>query len=181
MREAFALRLAKPGDIPALAGLISLSVHGLQADTYSSAQREAALGTAFGVDRQLISDGTYFVAEAPGAGIVGCGGWSRRQAEFGSDDFHAAGEALLDPARDSARVRAFFVRPDWARRGIGRAILDASEAAARAAGFREGILVATLAGVPLYAAGGWREAGRLEAPLPGGVLLPLVRMTKRLA
>jgi len=139
-------------DVPALEGLIPLSVRTLQAAHYSPAQMEAALGPVFGVDRHLIADGTYFVAEQDGQ-IVGCGGWSRRKSLFGGDAARECSEdSLLDPVRDPARIRAFFVHPAWARRGIGRAILAACESAIVAARFPVAELVATLAGEPLYAA-----------------------------
>ena len=139
---------------------------------------DAALGPVFGVDRQLIRDGTYFVIEADGR-LVACGGWSRRRAVFGGDRERPGEDAALDPARDPARIRAFFVHPQWARRGLGRALLAACEAAIVAAGFRRAVLVATLAGEPLYAAGGYRVEERYDAPLPGGRGLPVVRMGKR--
>jgi len=138
---------------------------------------EAALGPVFGVDRQLIRDGTYFVVEQDG-GIVGCGGWSRRRAVFGGDRDRA--DASLDPALDPARVRAFFVHPHWARRGIGRRILAACEEAIRDAGFQSAILVASLAGEPLYAASGYLVLERYDVPLGGGLALPVVRMSKDL-
>ncbi len=175
--DSFVLRLAREGDIPVLENLIELSVRELQAPAYSTAQMDAALGPVFGVDRQLIADGTYFVVEHEGE-VVGCGGWSRRRAVFGGDLARAGEDGKLDPACDPARVRAFFVHPNWARRGIGRSILTASEAAISAAGFREAILVATLTGEPLYAACGYAVAERYEVPLAGRVLLPVVRMTK---
>lgn len=177
MTEAFALRLAGEGDVAALEVLIPQSVRGLQAGFYSSAQREAALGSVFGVDRELIGDGTYFVVEQAG-GIVGCGGWSRRSAVFGGDRARLAGDAALDPARDAARIRAFFVHPDWARRGIGRALLYACEAAIVAGSFRKALLVATLAGEPLYAASGYTVEERYEVPLSDSLTLPVVRMVK---
>lgn len=176
----FSLRPAREADIPVLEELIPLSVRGLQKATYSPAQMEAALGPVFGVDRQLIHDGTYFVVESAGR-IVGCGGWSRRQAVFGGDRERKGEDAALDPARDPARVRAFFVHPDFARRGIGRLMLTHCEEAIRAAGFREAVMVATLAGEPLYAAFGYTALERYEVPLAGGVLLPAVRMGTRLA
>lgn len=138
---------------------------------------EAAIGPVFGVDRQLISDGTYFVVEHSGH-IVGCGGWSRRSAVFGGDRARLAEDAALDPIHDPARIRAFFVHPDWARRGIGRSILFACESAIRAAGFRAAILVATLAGEPLYASFGYAVAERYEVPLADNLALPVVRMVK---
>ena len=171
------LRLATLDDVPALEELIPLSVRVLQAPYYSAAQMEAAGGAVFGVDRQLIADGTYFVAEADGR-IVGCGGWSKRKSLFGSDTARAAEDNLLDPATDPARVRAFFIHHDWARRGIGRAILVASESAIVAAGYSRIELVATLAGELLYRVCGYSEVERYEVPMSGGLKLPVVRMTK---
>jgi GNAT superfamily N-acetyltransferase len=173
-------RLATLDDVPVLEALVALSVHMLQAPYYSAAQRAAAMGPVFGVDRLLISDGTYFVVEDAGV-IIGCGGWSRRKSLFGADTARAAEDAMLDPATDSARVRAFFIHPDWARRGIGKAILTACESAIIAAGFFNAELVATLAGEPLYLVCGYREIERYEVPLSGDLTLPAVRMTKRLA
>ena len=177
VNEAFAIRLAREDDVPTLEVLIPLSVRALQAPCYSSAQMEAALGPVFGVDGQLIRDGTYFIVEHSGQ-VVGCGGWSRRRAVFGGDCARLAEEAALDPAHDPARIRAFFVHPDWARRGIGRSILAACESALCAAGFREAVLVATLAGEPLYAAFGYSVAERYEVPLSDALTLPVVRMVK---
>ena len=170
-------RLATVADIPALEALIPLSVRSLQAAHYSAEQMDAALGPVFGVDRQLISDGTYFVVEHEGE-IIGCGGWSRRKAMYGGDRGRAGEDALLDPETDAARVRAFFVHPAWARRGIGRRILAECEAAIKAAGFTKTELVATLTGEPLYAAAGYRVVERHDAPLPNGLRLPTVRMRK---
>lgn len=175
--RGWALRLATEADLPALAELIPESVRGLQAGFYSHAQREAAIGDVFDVDRQLVEDGTYFVAEADGR-IVGCGGWSRRRRLTGGG---YGGDAPLDPTRDPARLRAFFVRPGWERQGIGRALILASERAIREAGFATVILSATLAGVPLYAALGYRAGERTEAPLRGGLTLPVVAMGKDLS
>ena len=172
---SLSIRPARDADIPALERLIPLSVRGLQAATYSAAQMEAAQGPVFGVDRQLIRDGTYFVVE-DGDVIAGCGGWSRRTAVFGGDRERKGEDATLDPVRDPARIRAFFVHPDWVRRGIGRLILTRCEKAIRAAGFRKAVLVATLAGEPMYAAGGFAVIERYEVPLSGGVVLPVVRM-----
>src|SRR5580698_4696100 len=119
-------RLAREADIPALEALIPLSVRVLQAPYYSSAQMAAAIGPVFVVDRQLILDGTYFVVE-DGGRIAGCGGWSKRKKVFGSSQEHPGDDELLDPGKAAARIRAFFVHPDWARRGIGASILKASE------------------------------------------------------
>lgn len=176
-KSTFVLRSARVEDIPALEILIPLSVRALQAPHYSPAQMEVALGPVFGVDRQLIIDGTYFVAEDSGE-IVGCGGWSRRNAVFGGDRKRASEDALLDPACDPARIRAFFIHPNWARRGIGRAILSACEDAILAAGFREAMLVATLTGEPLYAASGYAVVERFEIPLAGNLMITAVKMRK---
>jgi GNAT superfamily N-acetyltransferase len=165
------------GDVAALEDLIVLSVQTLQAAYYSPAQRAAALGPVFGVDRQLIRDGTYFVAEA-GAQVVGCGGWSRRDSHYGGDSARAGEDPLLDPDRDPARIRAFFVHPNWARRGIGSAILLRCEEAIVTAGFHRAIMVATLAGVPLYAKFGYAEEERFDITMQGGLTLPAVRMGK---
>ena len=127
-----------------------------------------------GLDTQLIEDGTYFVV-LDGCVLAGCGGWSRRATLFGGN--HTAGRdaALLDPARDAARVRAMYTAPAHARRGVGRLILSLCEAAAAAEGFRRVRLAATLAGVPFYKASGYVEDG----PIPAEV--PLIRMSKHLS
>jgi GNAT superfamily N-acetyltransferase len=175
----WSLRLVCDADIPELEALINRSVRELQAADYSTAQMDGALGSVFGVDRQLIRDQTYFIAEHDGA-IIACGGWSKRASLFGSDAARAVEDALLDPLRDAARIRAFFVHPEQARRGLGRAILFACEEAIRAARFRSIELVATLPGVPFYRAFGYGEGERYEVPLANGLSLPVVRMSKNL-
>ena len=175
----FSMRLATADDIAALEVLIPLSVRVLQAPHYSRAQMNAALGPVFGVDRQLIRDGTYFVTEQDGV-IVGCGGWSRRRSLYGGDVSRTGEDELLEPQRDAARVRAFFVHPACARRGIGRSIMAACEQAIIEAGFRSVDIVATLAGEPLYASFGYTVVERYEIPMVGGMSLPVVRMTKRM-
>jgi GNAT superfamily N-acetyltransferase len=180
MSEAWTPRLARESDIAALEQLIPISVRALQASSYSTEQIEAALGPVFGVDRQLIRDGTYFAVES-GSQIIGCGGWSKRKSFFGSDASRPASDAELNPDHDSARIRAFFVHPAWARRGIGRHLLVACEMAMVAARFRNVELVATLPGEPLYAAFGYMAAERYDIPLAAGLCLPVVRMHKRLA
>jgi GNAT superfamily N-acetyltransferase len=176
----FTLRLATFDDVPALESLIAQSVQVLQAQDYTAEQRNAAIGTVFGVDRQLIRDGTYFVAECGGV-IAGCGGWSRRRTMFGSDRRAGREDALLDPSRDAARIRAFFVRPGYERRGIGSAIMRAAEEAAVAEGFTRLELRATLTGIPLYRAHGFVEAAPTGIPLPSGDTLPAVQMVKLLS
>ena len=179
---SFRIRLAITADIAALQTLIDLSVRSLQAQDYSPAQIEGALGTVFGVDSQLIADGTYFVLEALNGRekkIVGCGGWSKRKTLFGSDHGSGREDTLLDPLRDNAKIRAFFVHPDWARRGIGSQILDACENAAGDAGFRGFELGATITGERLYRARGYQAIERIEVPLANGASLPIVRMSKK--
>jgi GNAT superfamily N-acetyltransferase len=166
-------------DRPALEQLIAESARGLSRPDYTDAQVEAALGSAFGVDSELIADGTYFVAEADGR-LVGCGGWSRHATLFGSDAQPGRRSELLDPARDSARIRAFFVHPDWARRGIGRAILEKSEAEARAHGFRSAELLATLPGHRFYRALGYSGDEWAEYPLAHGLTIDFIPMRKSL-
>jgi predicted N-acetyltransferase YhbS len=174
------LRLAADRDVPALEALIPASVRALQAPYYSRAQMEAALGGVFGVDRQLIRDGTYFVAEQGGR-VVGCGGWSRRASLCGGDRGRAAEDPPLDPRSEPARIRAFFVHPDWARRGIGRAIMLACERAIAAAGFQRAVVLSTLAGEPLYRSCGYAESERCAVEMAGGLTLPVVRMSKSLS
>ena len=172
-------RLAREEDIPALDQLITLSVRSLLAAHYSSAQLDAALGPVFGVDSLLIRDGTFFAVEHEGQ-IVGCGGWSKRKTMYGGDRGRADEDTELDPRRDAARIRAFFIHPSWVRKGIGRDILVACERAAITAGFQKAELVATLAGEPLYAKFGYVVMERYDAPMSGGLRLAVVRMTKRL-
>src|ERR1700728_4798112 len=169
------LRQAVSADVPALRILIDASVRGLQATDYTPAQIEGALETVYGVDSQLIADGTYFVVEASNV-IVGCGGWSKRKTLFGGDRWTAREDSLLDPRRDAAKIRAFFVDPAWARRGIGTLILEACESAAAAEGFKRFEMGATLTGVALYKVRGYREVERIGVPLGNGESLPIVRM-----
>ena len=187
------IRQAVPADISVLRALIDASVRGLQAQDYTPAQIESALATVYGVDTQLIADGTYFVAEAvesvgaaapavqestTDATIVGCGGWSKRKTLYGGDQWTGREAALLDPQQDAAKIRAFFVHPSWARRGIGSIILEACESAALTAGFTRFEMGATLTGVQLYQARGYVVRENLEVPLPAGQNLPLVPMEK---
>lgn len=176
-----AVRLASEEDIPALERLIPLSVRGLQNSHYSSEQMDAAIGSVFGVDRQLIGDRTYFVVEEE-TDLIGCGGWSKRKTLFGSDHHHATrDDAELDPRTDSARIRAFFVHPDHARRGVGRVIVEACESAIRTAGFKRIELAATLPGEAFYQACGYVSGKREDVPLPNGLTLGIVHMSKMLA
>ena len=185
------IRVAVPGDIPVLRALIDASVRRLQAQDYTPTQIENALQTVFGVDSQLIADETYLVAEVnpvkvglaepaePRLLIVGCGGWSKRKTLYGGDRWSERKDELLDPLHDAAKIRSFFIHPEWARRGIGSAILDACEAAARSAGFTRFEMGATLTGVKLFQARGYVAIEHLEIPVGNGVALPIVRMEKQ--
>jgi N-acetylglutamate synthase-like GNAT family acetyltransferase len=180
------IRLANASDIPVLRELIEASVRGLQAGDYTPEQLEAALKSVYGVDTQLIADGTYFAAEATDEStgsprIVACGGWSKRRTLYGGDQWKGREDLLLDPAQDAAKIRAFFVHPDWARRGIGGMILDACESAAIAAGFRRLEMGATLTGVPFYKIKGYSEIETSAVPMSDGLTLPIVRMGKTVA
>jgi GNAT superfamily N-acetyltransferase len=186
------LRLAVPEDIPALQKLIEASVRQLQAEDYTPAQIEGALKTVFGVDSQLIADGTYIVAEANAAlagdadhnsapqksRIAGCGGWSKRKTLYGSDHWTGREDSLLDPRHDAAKIRAFFIHPDWARCGVGTLILQACEDAARAAGFTRFEMGATLIGAKLFGVKGYVAVKPISIPLINGESLPVIHMEK---
>jgi GNAT superfamily N-acetyltransferase len=190
------IRPAVFADIAVLRTLIDASVRGLQTQDYTPSQIESALATVYGVDTQLIADGTYFVAEAEssvGAGdspappsgtaplIVACGGWSKRKTLYGGDQWTGREAALLNPEHDAAKIRAFFIHPSWVRRGIGSVILEACENAAVAAGFTRFEMGATLTGVLLYQSRGYVALENIEVPLANGESLAIVRMEKRLA
>jgi GNAT superfamily N-acetyltransferase len=191
METRFAIRKALAADVPALNELIAASVRGLQAEDYTAAQMEGALATVFGVDSQLVADGTYLVVEVvqaqesanatallPGSVIVGCGGWSKRKTFFGGDVWAARQDDFLDPTRDASKIRAFFIHPAWARRGVGSLLLEACERAAREAGFRRYEMGATLTGAKLFAAKGYVAMKRIEIPLVNGEKLPVIHMEK---
>jgi GNAT superfamily N-acetyltransferase len=171
------LRNAVLSDCPVLEALIARSIHALGAGDYSHEQIEAALRGAFGVDRQLIVDGTYYVAEI-GTRIVACGGWSRRRTLFGGDAHTARDATQLDPAHDAARIRAFFVDPSVARQGIGSALLTRCETDATAYGFRRFELMATLPGSRLYAARGYVAGAPVFYRLTPALTIEFIPMAK---
>ena len=190
------LRWATADDLPAIRSLMALAIDQLQAEFLAPAQ-VAASRAIMGLDTQLVADGTYLLAEADadlvvaeadagsvmaaaGRRLVGCGGWSRRATLYGGDHSRALREpALLDPARDAARIRAMYTHPHHVRRGIGRLVLARCEQAARAAGFGHAELMATMSGKPLYLACGYRVVETAEA-VTEGVAVPLARMRKAL-
>lgn len=170
-------RLATFDDVAELQQLIGLSVRGLSTAYYTPKQIESAIKYIFGIDSQLIADGTYYVAEKDNV-KAGCGGWSKRNTLFGGDQHKETEDPLLDPMKDAARIRAFFVHPDYARQGIGRKIINVCEDAAKANGFTTFELGATLPGVPLYEAMGYEAVERIDVTLPDGEFLGIVKMRK---
>jgi GNAT superfamily N-acetyltransferase len=178
------VRLATEEDVPQLRGLIDASVRALQAEDYSASQIAHALQSVFGVDSQLIADRTYFVVEAHSStrgemAIAGCGGWSRRKKLYGGDAWTEQRFELLDPANDAAKIRAFFIAPEFARRGVGTRILQACEEAAFAEGFRRFEMGATLTGMKLFGTRGYLERERIALDVGGGEAIEVVRMEKR--
>lgn len=173
------IRLATFEDIPALQQLITLSARGLSTGYYTTEETEGAIKYVFGVDSQLIEDATYYVVESKDK-IVACGGWSRRNTLFGGDQHKNMIDPLLNPATDAARIRAFFVHPDWARQGIGKKLIDICEKAAKQYGFTKMEIGATLPGVPLYEAMDYRTVKRIRVPLPDGQFFLVVNMKKKL-
>lgn len=177
--SALTIRPARAEEVPALETLIAASARVLSQGYYTPEETEAAITHVFGVDSELVADGTYLVVEADGR-IAGCGGWSKRATLFGGDNFAGRASGLLDPARDAAKIRAFFVAPHAARRGVGAALLKACEDAAAAAGFTRTELMATLPGLPFYSAHGY-VPGEGVALDCDGVMVRFVPMAKSLA
>ena len=174
---ALQARLARVEDLAALNALMELAI-GELLKPFLTAPEIASSRAIMGLDTQLVRDGTYFVVEENGI-LAGCGGWSRRATMYGGDVSPGRDPALLDPAKDAARVRAMYTRPAFVRRGVGRMILSCCEEAARAEGFTRAELVATMAGLPLYRACGYQAVERF-ADDRGGAPVPLARMTKTL-
>lgn len=173
----YKIRKASPDDYIALTNLIALSARELSAQVYTAAQIEGALRGTYGVDSQLVNDGTYFVV-GDEKQIVGCGGWSRRRTIFGGDRFGQRDDAALDPRVDAAKIRAFFIHPEHARQGIAKLILTHCEAEAIAYGFSRFELVATLSGVPFYAAQGYERGVPILHALDDALAIEFVPMTK---
>ena len=172
-------RVAVPSDAPRIAELMRSSVLEIFPAFYDRRQTASSAKYIAHIDEQLIEDGTYFVHEAEGE-IVACGGWSRRNKLYTGSGNEADDARLLDPETEPARIRAMFVRGDWTRRGLGRAILEACERAAAAEGFKELALGATLPGEPLYRALGFNELERFSVTMPDGVSVEAVAMARPL-
>ncbi|HSJ64306.1 MAG TPA: GNAT family N-acetyltransferase, partial [Gemmatimonadaceae bacterium] len=163
-----------------LQALIDQSARGLSIGYYSPTQIEYAVRYTYGVDSQLIDDGTYFLVHQ-GDSFVAAGGWSKRRRLYGGDQARTAPDPYLDPDGEPAGIRAFFVHPDWARRGLARRLFEACERAAGRERFRSFELMSTLPGVPLYAALGFTSHERVDVPMADGIALPCIRMTKCIA
>jgi GNAT superfamily N-acetyltransferase len=174
------IRPATLADRDELTALIARSARDLSANDYTPEQIEGALRGAFGVDTQLIADQTYFVAEADGK-LVACGGWSKRRTLFGSDARSGRDEAQLDPAVDAAKIRAFFVDPAYARRGLGSAILERCEREAMKCGFRRFEMMATLPGARLYTRYGYSGTERIEYEMQPGLSITFIPMSKKVS
>ena len=175
----FTHRIATPADLEALRAVMALAIAELQRG-FLTPDQIIASNAVMGLDTQLIADGTYFIVEEEGR-IAGCGGWSHRATLYGGDHSKDLRDpAQLDPAVDAARIRAMYTHPDFARRGVGRLVMQLCEDAARAAGFTRAEMMATLSGEPLYRACGYTPIERIEAPGPNGVAVPLIRMGKPL-
>ena len=175
----FSLRLATLSDVDDLNDLVRRSVRGLSSRDYTSAQLESGVRHLFGIDTRLIKDETYYVVEEEGRPVA-CGGWSQRRTLFGGDQYADRSDSRLDPKTEAAKIRAFFVHPDFARRGLASRLLDACERAASAAGFRRLELMSTLPGLPFYARHGFEAHEPVERELPDGVRLQFVRMSKEI-
>ena len=174
------IRRARTEDVPALNALIALSASHLSEGYYSEAERQALIEDVFGVDTQLIQDGTYFVVERNGEAVA-CGGWSARRTLFGGDQHKEGVDDRLDPEREPARIRAFFVHPAAARQGLARRLLDHCEAEALRAGFSRTELMATLPGVPFYQARGYLPVEDVTHLLPRGMGVRFVRMGRAIS
>lgn len=175
----YIIRKATLSDRAAIEQLIARSARNLSRKDYSDEQIEAAIRSVFGADTSLILDGTYFVAESDGR-LLGCGGWSKRKTLFGGDQFASRDAGELDPQTEPAKIRAFFIHPEYARKGIGRAILSRCEAESRACGFRSLELMSTLPGLKLYRACGYEGHERVEYEIGDGVTIQFVPMRKDL-
>lgn len=177
--SSFTHRVASPDDLTALREVMRRSIEGLQ-DGFLNPEQVAASHKVMGLDSQLVTDSTYFIVEK-GNRIAGCGGWSWRSTLYGGDESVVSREPeALNPATDAARIRAMYTDPDFKRQGVGRMVIQLCEEAAISAGFHRAVMMATMAGVPLYRACGYRETEDARAVEIDGVLVPLVRMERDL-
>lgn len=177
---SYAIRPVSYYETPSLEMLIAASARGLSGDDYTSEEIETAIRYIFGVDSELVEDGTYFAVVDETGAYMACGGWSKRRTLFGGDHYAGRKSGLLDPSKDAAKIRAFFVHPDHARKGVGKALLQHCEAEALKHGFTEAELMATLPGVKLYARYGYVGTEVQKFKQLNGVEVPFVPMRKTL-
>lgn len=178
---SYTIRPVSYFEIPSLEMLIADSARGLSGDDYTPEQIETAITYIFGVDSELVNDGTYFAVVDESGAYLACGGWSKRRTLFGGDHYAGRKSGLLDPKKDAAKIRAFFVHPDHARKGVGKALLEHCEAEALRHGFTEAELMATLPGVKLYGRYGYVGDAVQRFKQLNGVEVPFVPMKKKLA
>lgn len=176
MNARLSWRIAELADIDAITALQTRAIEELQRPFLTPAQIESSKAT-MGLDRQLIEDRTYFMIEAEGR-LAGCGGWGRRATLYGGSHSAGRSDALLDPAKEPARIRAMYASPDFARRGVGRLLLALGEIAAAREGFTTLTLGSTLAGMPLYEACGFKEISRVDDAAGDGLKVPVITMVK---
>jgi GNAT superfamily N-acetyltransferase len=177
----FIIRKAVLEDQAEIEKLIAQSVRGLSSDDYTEREIELSIKSVFGVDVDLIADDTYYVAVADEK-IVGCGGWSKRKTLYGASVYAGSRDAReLDPRTDAAKIRAFFIHPNWARKGIGTAILEACEREAKSFRFQKAEMMATLPGVKLYETRGYWGDERVGIDIGEGEKIVCLKMEKRLA
>ncbi|HRH42056.1 MAG TPA: GNAT family N-acetyltransferase [Pyrinomonadaceae bacterium] len=178
---SFVIRKAILDDQSEIEKLIAESVRGLSRDDYNDKQIELSIKTVFGVDKELIADKTYFVAATEDGKIIGCGGWSKRKTLYGASIYEQSRDSnLLNPATDSAKIRAFFIHPDFARKGIGTMLLEACESEAKSFGFKSAEMMATLPGVKLYAVRGYEGDEEVKVPIGENEEIICIRMKKNL-
>jgi GNAT superfamily N-acetyltransferase len=173
------IRLATMDDISTLNNLINISARSLGQNDYSPEELEGAITHVFGVDSELVEDQTYYVIESQGV-LMACGGWSRRKTLFGGNQFSGRESGYLDPKQEAAKIRAFFVHPDYARQGLGKKLLAYCETQAMAYGYSKIEMMATLTGVKLYETQGYLSMGQEQYLLPNGLNFRFVRMTKNI-
>ncbi len=174
----FKYRKASFDDIKELEKLIEISAKSINSSFYTKSEINAALGNAWTVDRQLIIDKTYWLVENEKGKIIGCGGWSKRKLLFGKSESLNLDKIELKPDFEPARIRAFFVHPEYKRMGIGKELLKICEKEAVLQGFKSLELVATLSGEKLYSANGYIEIKRYEVELGNGIANKVVSMKK---
>src|SRR5829696_2164382 len=176
----FAIRKATLDDHSQIELLIARSVRGLSGDDYNERQIELSINSVFGVDTDLIKDNTYFVPVADGE-IIGCGGWSKRKTLYGASVYKSSRDTSeLDPKTDAAKIRAFFIAPQWARKGVGTAILESCEQEAKSFGFQNAEMMATLPGVKLYEVRGYHGHESVDIEIGENETLVCIKMEKEL-